>query len=80
MPSILLIGFMMAAIALFVFWQQDRNRFKYACQVMYELELYLPDDTDLGSEAETSITRAMKGARIEAECPRKEGDLPIVQL
>ena len=68
MLSKILIGFVIVAITLFVFWQQDRNRFKYACRVMYESELHLPNDIDLSSEAETNITRAMKGARIEAEC------------
>ena len=68
MLSKILIGFAIVAITLFVFWQQDRNRFKYACRVMSDLELHLPDDIDISNEAETNIARAMKGARSEAQC------------
>ena len=66
--SKVLIGALIVALTLFVFWQQDRNRFKYSCRVMTDLELHLPDDIDVSSEAQTNISRAMKGARSEAQC------------
>ena len=68
MLSKVLIGVAIVAITLFVFWQRDRNRYKYACRVMSDSDLHLADDIDIGSEAEISISRVMKDARFKADC------------